>query len=143
MTQEEYKRETNQAIELIKAMDNVFGTKYYPGCAQSGSDTDTLVNALTIFKIHIDYVIEHIEHIGEKYKKDKEYNEFEKWREEMLKELEKDPNYMNSQDEFGYIARLQKFYHDNCELCGSQRCTGVYDKEWREGCKLYKKEFCE
>lgn len=76
MTREEYKRETNQAVELIKAMDNVFGTKYYPGCVQSGSDTDTLVNALTIFKIHIEYVIEHLEHIGEKYKKDKEYNEF-------------------------------------------------------------------
>ena len=64
-------------------------------------------------------------------------NEFEKWREEMLKELEKDPNYINPEDE------LQRFYLDNCEACGSQRCLGVYDEEWREGCKLYKKEFCE
>ena len=76
MTHEEYKRETNQAVELIKAMDNVFGTKYYPGCSQSCSDTDTLVNAVTIFKIHIEDVIEHLEYIGEKYKKEKEYNEF-------------------------------------------------------------------
>ena len=76
MTQEEYKRETNHAVELIKAMDNAIGTKYYPGYAQSGSDTDTLVNALTIFKIHIDDVIEHLKHIGEKYKKEKKYNEF-------------------------------------------------------------------
>lgn len=83
-------------------------------------------------------------------------NEFEKWREEMLKELEKDPNYMNPQDDFEwiakeaeskgleeseYLARLQRFYHDNCEACGTQRCTGVYDREWREGCRLYKNEF--
>lgn len=64
-------------------------------------------------------------------------NEFENWREEMLKELEKDPNYMNIEDEF------QRFYQDNCKQCGSQRCTGVYDEVWREGCALYKKEFHE
>lgn len=84
--------------------------------------------------------------------------EFEKWREEMLKELEKDPNYTNPPDDFEWIAKeaenkglegleyltmLQKFYHDNCEACGSQRCLGVYDREWREGCTLYKKEFHE
>ena len=83
-------------------------------------------------------------------------NAFEKWREEMLKELEKDPNFMSTQDDFEWIAkeaeskgpdgfeylsRLQKFYAANCEFCGSQRCTGVYDREWREGCHLYKKEF--
>ena len=67
--------------------------------------------------------------------------EFEKWREEMLKELEKDPNYMNPPDEFEYLNRLQNFYHVNCEFCGSQHCTGVYDVEWREGCVLYKDEF--
>lgn len=84
--------------------------------------------------------------------------EFEKWCEEMNKELEKDPNYINPQDDFEWIAKeaeskglegfeylsqLQKFYHDNCEACGSQRCLGVYDKEWREGCEFYKKEFCK
>lgn len=46
-------------------------------------------------------------------------------------------------DGFEYFARLQKFYHDNCGSCGTQRCLGVYDKEWRYGCELYKKEFCE
>lgn len=76
MTQEEYKRETSHAVELIKAMDNALGTKYYPGYVQSVSDTDTLINALTVFKIHINDAIEHLEHIGEKYKKEKEYNEF-------------------------------------------------------------------
>ena len=49
----------------------------------------------------------------------------------------------NCIDEFEYFDRLQKFYQDNCKQCGSQRCTGVYDKDWREGCKLYKKEFCK
>jgi len=76
MTQEEYKRETNQAVELVKAIDNVIGTKYYLGCVQSGSDIDTLINVLMIHKVHIEYVIEHLKHIGEKYKKEKEYNEF-------------------------------------------------------------------
>jgi hypothetical protein len=46
-------------------------------------------------------------------------------------------------DGFEYFTRLQKFYRDNCEACGTQRCLGVYDKEWRDGCELYKKEFCE
>lgn len=42
-----------------------------------------------------------------------------------------------------YLDRLQKFSQDNCKQCGSQRCTGVYDEDWREGCKLYKEEFCK
>ena len=46
-------------------------------------------------------------------------------------------------DELEYSDRLQKFYQENCEACGSQRCLGVYDEEWRDGCELYKKEFCE
>ena len=45
-------------------------------------------------------------------------------------------------DESEYLVRLQKFYQDNCKACGSQRCLGVYDEDWREGCQLYKKEFC-
>lgn len=53
------------------------------------------------------------------------------------------------EDNFKKIAEeadskdLDIFYRDNCESCGSQRCTGVYDEEWREECELYKKEFCK
>lgn len=42
---------------------------------------------------------------------------------------------------FEYLARLQKFYHDNCEKCGLRRCLGVYDKDRREDCELFKEEF--
>lgn len=49
----------------------------------------------------------------------------------------------NGLDGYAYFVKLNKFYHDNCEACGTQRCLGVYDKEWREGCPLYRKEFCE
>lgn len=42
-----------------------------------------------------------------------------------------------------YASKLKNFYKENCEPCGTQRCLGVYDEVWREGCKLYKKEFCE
>lgn len=49
----------------------------------------------------------------------------------------------NGPEGFEYLARLQRFYRDNCEPCGSQRCTGVYDEEWRDGCVLYKKKFCK
>lgn len=40
-------------------------------------------------------------------------------------------------------GRMKKFYDEHCEKCGSQRCLGVYDEDWREGCKLYKEEFCK
>lgn len=41
------------------------------------------------------------------------------------------------------FKKLQRFWHEHCTVCGTQRCLGVYDKEWREGCKLYKEEFCK
>lgn len=36
---------------------------------------------------------------------------------------------------------LQDFSEENCKNCGSQRCLGVFDKDWREGCGLYKQKF--
>ena len=60
-----------------------------------------------------------------------------------------DPSYASKMKEADklfeqeYLDRLHKFWQDNCESCGTQRCTGVYDEEWRDGCVLYKKEFCE
>lgn len=40
-------------------------------------------------------------------------------------------------------GRMEKFHDEHCRKCGSQRCLGVYDEDWREGCKLYKEEFCK
>lgn len=37
---------------------------------------------------------------------------------------------------------LDKFYEEHCRCCGSQRCLSVHDEEWREGCELYKEQFC-
>ena len=34
---------------------------------------------------------------------------------------------------------LENFYNQNCRACGSQRCPGCYDEEWRDGCTLLKK----
>lgn len=78
-----------------------------------------------------------------------EYNGYE-WDAEKLELRKKEPELKmiaeeasdKSLDESEYLARLQEFYQDNCKACGSQHCTGVYDEDWREGCKLYKKEFC-
>lgn len=78
-----------------------------------------------------------------------EYNGYE-WDAEKLELRKKEPEFKviaeesdsKGLDESEYFARLQKFYQDNCKQCGSQRCPGVYDEDWREGCKLYKKEFC-
>ena len=33
----------------------------------------------------------------------------------------------------------EEIYEVFCKHCGSQRCDGVYDEEWREGCSHYKK----
>lgn len=41
------------------------------------------------------------------------------------------------------FKKLQRFWDEHCTVCGSQRCLGVYNKDWREGCKLYKEEFCK
>lgn len=34
-----------------------------------------------------------------------------------------------------------EFYERYCEVCGTQRCGGVEDTLFREGCSHYKKEF--
>lgn len=47
----------------------------------------------------------------------------------------------NSPEFFEYFLKLQRFQYEHCEKCGSQRCLGVYDEDWREGCELFKKEF--
>lgn len=47
----------------------------------------------------------------------------------------------NDPEFFEYFLKLQRFHYEHCEHCGTQRCLGVYDKDWREGCKLYKEEF--
>ena len=35
---------------------------------------------------------------------------------------------------------LEEFAKVHCEMCGTQRCGGVYDEEMREGCEYYQKE---
>lgn len=32
---------------------------------------------------------------------------------------------------------LKEFYENHCKMCGTQRCSGVYDEDWREGCEYY------
>ena len=34
-----------------------------------------------------------------------------------------------------------EFMNTYCLLCGTQRCGGVYDEFYREGCKHYRREF--
>lgn len=36
---------------------------------------------------------------------------------------------------------LLKFSEEYCRNCGTQRCMGVFDEEWREGCTEYKRKF--
>lgn len=47
----------------------------------------------------------------------------------------------NDPEFFEYFLKLQRFQYEHCEPCGTQRCLGVYDKDWREGCILYLEEF--
>lgn len=41
------------------------------------------------------------------------------------------------------IDRFDRFMKIYCDNCGSQRCCGIFDKEWREGCDAFKREFTE
>jgi len=42
------------------------------------------------------------------------------------------------------FLELEKFYQENCRMnCVSQRCPGIFDEEWRKGCKLFKKKIEE
>lgn len=34
---------------------------------------------------------------------------------------------------------LEAFYEKHCRFCGTQRCHGVFDEEFREGCEHYQK----
>lgn len=36
---------------------------------------------------------------------------------------------------------LEEFQEKYCALCGTQRCFGVYDEEFREGCQHYREVF--
>lgn len=36
---------------------------------------------------------------------------------------------------------LLQFSEEHCRNCGTQRCLGVFDEEWREGCTEYKRKF--
>ena len=36
------------------------------------------------------------------------------------------------------IKTPQDFMEKFCRGCGTQRCGGVLDEEWREGCRYYK-----
>lgn len=35
---------------------------------------------------------------------------------------------------------LEEFKKRHCEMCGTQRCGGVYDEDFREGCEYYQHE---
>ena len=37
----------------------------------------------------------------------------------------------------------EDFVKKYCNLCGSQRCFGIEDKDFREGCKHYQEYFSE
>ena len=58
---------------------------------------------------------------------------------EQMKELAE--RAANNPELMKYFNRLKEFSEKYCYCCGTQRCLGVYDKNWREGCLLYKKEF--
>ena len=32
---------------------------------------------------------------------------------------------------------LNEFQNEYCKGCGTQRCGGVYDKQFRDGCEYY------
>ena len=36
------------------------------------------------------------------------------------------------------MMTLDEFDIKFCAMCGSQRCGGIYDEAYREGCKFYK-----
>ena len=76
MTKEEYKKESQHAVKLIKAMNETIGTDYCPDFAQSTADTDYLVNALNLFKSHIETTIDDLIWIDKQYNKEKDYNKF-------------------------------------------------------------------
>jgi len=78
MTPEEYKKETELAVDIINAMNSLLGTEYNPNYAQSIFDTNELVSGLTVFKIFIEDTIEHIKNVGKTYKERSEYDVFVK-----------------------------------------------------------------
>jgi hypothetical protein len=76
MTKEEYKKNTNHAVELIKAMNEVVGTNYSPEFSQEYGDTDSLLQALSILQTHIDETIKIVKKTGESYSEAKIYELF-------------------------------------------------------------------
>ncbi len=38
---------------------------------------------------------------------------------------------------------LIKFSNEHCSACGSQRCLGAFDEDWREGCEIFNSIFSD
>lgn len=76
MTKEEFKKNTDHAVELIKAMNDVVGTHYSPEFSQECGDTVSLLQALSILQTHVDETIKIVKKAGEAYSEAKMYELF-------------------------------------------------------------------
>lgn len=78
MTKEEYLKNTEHPVKIIRTMYDLLGLDCNVEEMQKAADTDYMIDALTLIKIHISDGIDYLKEIGLQYKEDKQYDEFVK-----------------------------------------------------------------
>ena len=78
MTKEEYLKNTEHPVKIIRTMCDLLGLDCNVEEMQKAADTDYMINALTLIKIHISEGIDYLKEIGLQYKEGNQYDEFVK-----------------------------------------------------------------
>lgn len=78
MTKEEYIKNTEHCVKIIRTMYDLLGLDCNVEEMQNAADTDYMIGALTLINIHISDGIDFLKEIGQQYKEDIQYDEFVK-----------------------------------------------------------------
>lgn len=76
MTKEEYLKNTEHPVKIIRTMYDLLGLDCNVEEMQKAANTDYMIRALALIKIHISDGIDYLEEIGQQYKEDNQYDEF-------------------------------------------------------------------
>ena len=76
MIDEEYRKITQHAVDLIKATNSVLGLNIDPDKSQTEHDTKALLSSLMVMKIHMEDTMDELEYQARTLAEEKEYRKF-------------------------------------------------------------------
>lgn len=76
MIDEEYRKITQHAVDLIKATNSVIGLNIDPDISQTEYDTEALMSSLRVMKTHMEDTMDELEYQARTLAEEKEYRKF-------------------------------------------------------------------